>query len=372
MKIAHVVLKTLPFGGGIEKYIEEIGPRLVRMGHEVVVYTMRHYGTPPADYKGMRIKTLAALPTKTGEKITSSLLATLDACLKEKPDVGHFHSFTQQATFLPKFFGIPVLVQGHGLEWKRSRWSPAGKAFLKMSEWIMVHSADRLSVVSQVQQAYLKEKYGRESTYIPTGINPPQRQEPGEITRLWGLKGRDYFLSAGRLVPEKGLHTLIEAYQALGKTELKLVIAGDAGHEKKYLERLKALAAGNPNILFTGYVTGKPYAELMSNAYAFVLPSELEGLPTVLLEAMSYGNCCLASDIAENLEALGGRGRTFQVGEPQDLKAQLAELADNPPEADRLRALAPQGLLESFHWDKIAAQFNALYLEMAKGRKTEP
>ncbi len=369
MKIAHIILKTMPYGGGIEKYIEEIGPRLVQKGHEVVVYTMRHYGTPPADYKGMRIKTLAALPTKAGEKITSSFLATLDVCFKEKPDVGHFHSFTQQTTFLPRWFGIPVLVQGHGLEWKRSRWSPSGKAFLKMSEWIMVHSADTLSVVSRVQQAYLKEKYGKDSVYIPTGINPPKREDPSEITRSWGLKGRDYFLSAGRLVPEKGLHTLIEAYQALKPQGLKLVIAGDAGHEKKYFERLQALAAGNPDILFTGYVTGKPYAELMSNAYAFLLPSELEGLPTVLLEAMSYGNCCLASDIAENLEALGGRGRTFKVGDAQDLAVQMEELASNPPETDRLRTLAPQGLLESFHWDKIAGQFHQLYLDMAKGRK---
>ena len=367
MKIAHVILKTLPFGGGVEKYIDEIGPRLVKMGHEVVVYTMRHYGTPPADYKGMRIKTIPALPTKAGEKLTSSLLATLDVCFKERPDVGHFHSFTQQSTFLARWSGIPVLVQGHGLEWKRSRWSPAGKAFLKMSEWIMVHSASRLSVVSQVQQAYLKKKYGKESVYIPTGINPPQRQDPEEITRLWGLKGRDYFLSAGRLVPEKGIHTLIEAYQALGKTSLKLVIAGDAGHEKQYFGRLKTLAGGNPDILFTGYVTGRLYAELMANAYAFILPSELEGLPTVLLEAMSYGNCCLASDIAENLEALGSRGRTFKMGEAQDLKGRLAELAGNPTEADRLRALAPQGL-ESFHWDKIAGQFDSLYLEMAKGK----
>lgn len=372
MKITHVVLKTLPFGGGVEKYIEEIGPRLVRKGHEVVVYTMRHYGKPPANYKGMRIKAVPALPTKTGEKISSSLFATLDVCLKEKPDVAHFHSFTQQATFLPRWFGIPVLVQGHGLEWKRSRWSRAGKAFLKLSEWIMVHSADRLSVVSQVQQNYLKEKYGKESTYIPTGINAPGSVEPSEITRLWGLKGRDYFLSAGRLVPEKGIHTLIEAYQGLGPAGPKLVIAGDAGHEKKYLQKLKDLARGNPHILFTGYVTGQPYAELMSNAYAFVLPSELEGLPTVLLEARSYGNCCLASDIAENREALGGKGKTFKTGDALDLKEKLGELAADPKEAGRFRALAPEGLLEAFHWDGIADRFHDLYLEMARRKGPNP
>ncbi len=365
MKIAHIVLKTIPFGGGIEKYIDEIGPRLVAKGHEIVVYTMRHYGNPPVSYKGMKIKTVRALASKTAEKVTSSFLATLDVCLNEKPDLVHFHSFTQQTTFLPRWVGIPVLVQGHGLEWKRSRWNLAGKWFLKFSEWSMVHSADRLTVVSKVQQKYLKERYGRESVYIPTGINPPNRLEPKEITSLWGLKGRDYFLTAARLVPEKGIHTLIEAFNGL-ETSFKLVIAGDAGHEKEYLEKLKTLAHCNPSIIFTGYVTGKPYVELMSNAYAFVLASDLEGLPTVLLEALSYGNCCLASDIPENREALGAKGITFQSGSVEDLRNTLNDLAKDTQKAQSLRSTAADGLLEGFHWDKIADQFNDLYAQMAK------
>lgn len=367
MKIAHIILKTIPFGGGIEKYIDEIGPRLVVKGHEIVVYTMRHYGNPPPSYKGMKIKAIHALPSKTAEKMISSFLATLDACLKEKPDLIHFHSFTQQTTFLARWVGIPALVQGHGLEWKRSRWNLAGKWFLKFSEWIMVHSADRLTVVSKVQQNYLKEKYGRESVYIPTGINPPIRLEPETITSLWGLQGRDYFLTAARLVPEKGVHTLIEAFNRV-QSNFKLVIAGDAGHEKKYLEKLKTLAQGNPNIIFTGYVTGKPYVELMSNAYVFVLASELEGLPTVLLEAMSFGNCCLASDIPENLEALGNRGLTFRNGSIENLREQLEALTRDPQKTQLLRLTASEGLLEHFHWDKIADQFNDLYAQMGDKR----
>lgn len=366
MKIAHVILKTLPFGGGIEKYVEEIGPRLTAKGHEIVVYTMRHYGPPLAAYKGMRVIPIPALPSKFAEKITSSLLATLHACFREKPDLIHFHSFTQQTTFLPKWLGIPVLVQGHGLEWKRSRWNAVGKWILKASEWLMVRSADQLTAVSRVQQAYLRAKYGKECSYIPTGINPPKQMEPKEITHLWGLRGRDYFLTAARLVPEKGIHTLIKAYRGL-PTPLKLIIAGDAGQEKDYFRKLKALAQGDSRILFTGYVSGTPYAELMSNAYAFVLASDLEGLPTALLEAMSYGNCCLASDIAENQEALDSRGLTFETGSVEDLRRRLSELSRNPDQACYFRSVAPEGMLHSFHWDRIADQFNNLYARLAVG-----
>ncbi|HJT23645.1 MAG TPA: glycosyltransferase family 4 protein [bacterium] len=364
MKIAHVVLKALPFGGGIEKYVEEIGPRLAAKGHEIVVYTMRHYGTPPGSYKGMRIVPIPALPSKFAEKITSSLLATLHACFKEKPDLIHFHSFTQQTTFLPKWMGIPALVQGHGLEWKRSRWNAAGKWILKLSEWLMVSSTDNLTAVSRVQQDYLRKTYGKECCYIPTGVNPPNRLEPKEITQLWGLKGRDYFLTAVRLVPEKGIHTLIEAYRGLS-LPAKLVIAGDAGHEKAYFRRLKALAGDDPRIVFTGYVSGSPYAELMSNAYAFILASDLEGLPTALLEAMSYGNCCLASDIPENLEALGGRGLTFKTGSAEDLRWRLLDLWNNPEKTRYYRSMAPQDMMPSFHWDRIADQFHGLYARIA-------
>lgn len=179
MKIVHLVLKTLPFGGGIEKYVEEIGPRLTGAGHEIVVYTMEHYGIPSSPYRGMRIKPVRGWNRQSAEKITTSWVATWDACLKEKPDIIHYHAFNHQIPFLPRLFGIPVLIQGHGIEWKRSRWGFWGRVILRLSEQICVRSASRLTVVSEVQRTYLKEKYGLDSVYIPTGINPSERLGPG-------------------------------------------------------------------------------------------------------------------------------------------------------------------------------------------------
>lgn len=102
----------------------------------------------------------------------------------------------------------------------------------------------------------------------------------------------------GRLVPEKGIHYLIEDFRNVN-TERKLVIAGGASDTDDYVQQLKTVAEGDNRILFTGFVQGKNLEELYSNAYIYVPPSDMEGMPLSLLEAMSYGNYCLVSDIPE-------------------------------------------------------------------------
>jgi glycosyltransferase involved in cell wall biosynthesis len=220
----------------------------------------------------------------------------------------------------------------------------------------------QVTVVSRVQQKYLKERYGIDSVYIPTGVNSP-KIEPPELIRRYGLKGRDYILFAARLVREKGVHYLIEAYNRL-KPPLKLIITGDVHHERGYKSELKSLAGDNKNIIFTGFVTGKLLDELFSNCYIFVLPSEVEGLSTALLEAMSYGNCCLVSDIPENLEALNGFGRTFISKDVSSLAEHIDYLISNPQFVDSIRPEAQRHVLKNYSWDTIADKFEKLYNEL--------
>ena len=366
MKISYIVLKSLPFGGGIEKYTEEIGSRLAKRGHEVTVYTMRHYGAKDGNFKGMNVKTVPTIKSKSLEKIIASFVATLKQCMERKVDIVHFHAFgPAMFNFIPRLMQRKVVVQGHGLEWKRSKWGTTGRLFLKLSEVPSIKFPHILTVVSRVQQKYIKEKYNRDSVYIPTGVNPP-KIEPPELIKRHGLKGNDYILFAARLVSEKGAHYLIEAFKKLN-TDLKLVIAGDAEHEDKYKAKLKALAESNKNIIFTGFVTGKLLNELFSNCYLFVLPSEIEGLPTALLEAMSYGNCCLVSDIQENLEALNGYGYKFRSKDVDDLADQLEYLINNKDAVETVKEKAPKYVLKNYSWDRITDQFEDLYHRLIDG-----
>jgi glycosyltransferase involved in cell wall biosynthesis len=366
MKIAYIVLKGMPLGGGIEKYTEEIGSRLADRGHEIILYTMKHYGASDGFYKGMRIKTVPALRSKGLEKLSASFFATIKHCLEDRDtDIVHYHAFgPAMFSFMPRLIGRKVVVQGHGLEWKRSKWGLSGRLFLKLSEVPSVKFPHRLTVVSREQQKYLKNRYGLDSIYIPTGVNQPLMERPGLISQ-YGLKGNDYILFAARLVREKGAHYLIEAFNRLD-TDVKLVIAGDAQHEETYKAELYKLAENNKNIIFTGFVTGRLLNELFYNCRFFVLPSEIEGLPTALLEAMSYGKICLASDIPENIEALSTFGYTFRNREVKDLTEKLGNLLNGNMDK-KLAKMASKHVLENHSWDDISKKFEILYKKLLNG-----
>jgi glycosyltransferase involved in cell wall biosynthesis len=365
MKIAYIVLKGMPLGGGIEKYTEEIGSRLVNRGHEVTVYTMKHYGSENGIYKGMQVKTVSAINARNLEKMTASFISTLKQMRIRDFDIVHYHAFGPAFfSIIPKIMGKRIVVQGHGIEWKRARWGWLEKTFLKLTEMPSVKVPHVITVVSKVQQKYLKKKYGVESVYIPTGISPPRIEKP-ELIKQYGLNGNDYIFFAARLVREKGAHYLIEAYKNLNP-DLKLVIAGDAKHEEKYKAELHKMAGGNEKIIFTGFVTGKLLDELFSNCYLFVLPSEIEGLPTVLLEAMSYGNCCLVSDIPENREALKNYGYTFKNKDVPDLTNKLKYLIEHEDALNSFKEKAKDYVLSHYSWDDIAIKFENLYEGLLK------
>ncbi len=365
MKISYIAIKGIPITGGIEKYTEEVGLRLVKKGHDVKVFAIGHYVDREFYYKGMKIVPVPALKTKSLEKISAVMMAVLQASFRDNPDIIHIHAFGPgMFSIIPRIMNKKVVVQGHGIEWMRSRWNNFGRWFLKLAEFPSVMIPNKITVVSRVMQGYLKRKYNIDSTYIPTGVNPPQIEKP-DLIRPYGLNGNDYILFSARLVREKGAHHLINAYNIL-KTEMKLVIAGDAPYEEIYKAELKSISKDNKNIIFTGFVSGRLLAELLSNCYVYVLPSEIEGLSISLLEAMSYGNCCLVSDIPENLEPLNGYGYSFKRNDVSDLKNKLEFLIGNEPYVNRVKAMARDHVLRNYSWDMIASQMEALYLDLLK------
>lgn len=358
----------MPLGGGIEKYTEEVGSRLATKGHDIIVFTMRHYGAKSRMYRGMKIRSVPSVALRSFEKMTASLAASLLLIIEPGVDLIHFHAFGPAAfCFIPKLLGRTVVVQGHGIEWKRSRWNAFGRWFLMASEIPSVVFADRLTVVSEVQRRYLKQAYNRDSVVITTGVNPPRKRAPDTIKRQYRLHGKDYILFASRLVREKNAHLLIDAFKGV-RTEMKLVVAGDAKHERDYKQSLYNAAKGDKRILFTGFVTGEPLDELFSNAYLFVLPSDVEGLPTVLLEAMSYGVGCIASDIEENLEALGGKGFTFKSGSADSLRRLLQRLVGEPKIVGKAGSEASSYVIKRYSWDAIADRMEAFYMSVLRNR----
>jgi glycosyltransferase involved in cell wall biosynthesis len=359
MKIAMLGLKGLPCPAGAEKVAENVACRLVKLGHDVTVYVRPHY-TPVGlkEYQGVHLVHLPSIPTKNLDAITHSFLATL-ATLRLRPDIAHIHSIGN-SIFTPilRAAGVKVVVQSHGLDWQRAKWGKFARTYLRFSDYCAINFPDATIVVSNKLKNYYKSKFRRDVNYIPNGINSIEYAPPDEIFKI-GLKGNDYILFAARLVPEKGCHYLIDAYQTIEGCTKKLVIAGDSVLNDPYGEKLKGYA--DPKIIFTGFVTGKLFQELLSNAYLFVLPSEIEGLSTGLLEAMGYGNCVLVSNIEENQEAIGDAGVTFVSKSSNDLANKLRLLLENEDLVNKYRKLAKEMLGEKYDWDQITKQYEILY-----------
>ena len=326
MKVAMIGLKGVPaLHGGIERHVEELGRGLARLGHDVTVYCRDHYTPPDASAEAVTLRRLPSVNTKHLDAWTHTLLASLDAAPR-RFDVYHYHALGPATlAFIPRSLGKTVVVTVHGLDWQREKWGPVASAYLRAGEWAAARLATRTVVVSRELQRYFARRYRRRTTYVPNAVGTPG---PVDLRALepYDLEAGQYLLTVGRLVPEKGIHLLLEAYRNVA-TDLPLVVVGDDPHGK-YLARLREEA--DDRVRFVGYVYGPPLAAFFAGSYLYVQPSTLEGLSIALLEAMSYGAGVLASDIPPNVEALGDAGFYFPTGDVAALGEQLRRRVASP------------------------------------------
>lgn len=356
--------------GGIEVVIEQLCIRMVGEGHSVCCYNRKGHHVSGAeydeahresDYKGIRIKEVPTIEKKGLAAISSSFFASL-LTAAGRYDVVHIHA-EGPALFcpIPKLLGKKVIVTIHGIDHKREKWKGSlGAKLILLGEKSAVRFADEIIVLSRNAQDYFEKTYGRKTRRIPNGVSMPTIRTADLIVQKYGLQKDDYILYLGRIVPEKGLRCLIEAYKGV-RTDKKLVIAGGSSDTQEFMEELKKLAEEDDRILFTGFVKGQLLEELYSNAYIYTLPSDLEGMPLSLLEAMSYGNCCLTSDIEECMEVVEDKAVTFRKQDAADLREKLQMLCQNPDMVEKLRAGAAQYICEKYDWDRIVKETLTLY-----------
>ena len=376
LRIAMLGHKRVPSReGGIEIVVEELGARLCSRGHEVVCYNRRgdhvsgkeHNEARMTSWRGMQLRYVPTIDKKGIAAVTSSVCAAFCAAFG-RYDVVHFHAEGPSAMlWLPKLMGKRCICTVHGLDHRSQKWQGSfGKKYILFGERVAVRFADEIIVLSPGIQAYFEETYGRETVVIPNGVNRPQRRGPDEITRRFGLHEGDYILFLGRIVPGKGVDYLIDAYRGM-HTDKKLVIAGGSSDSRAYMEQLRAQAAQDARIVFTDFVQGPVLDELYTNCYAYVLPSDSEGMPLSLLEAMSYGACCVTSDIPECAQVVGTHGVTFPRGSVEGLRDTLQALCDEPDTARRYREASADYILRAYSWEETTEKTLALYRGVTAG-----
>lgn len=354
--------------GGVEVVVAELSTRMVQLGHHVTCYDRggHHVSGKGYDsekksvYHGVVVKQVFTINKKGLAAFSSAFSAAVQASFSNA-DVVHFHAEGPCVMmWLPKLFGKCCICTIHGIDWQRAKWRGMAKKVIHYGEKVAAREADEIIVLSKSAQDYFWNTYHRKTVLLPNGIDPAEPVPVREIQKQYGLAKGQYILFLGRIVPEKGIHYLIQAFRQI-RTDKKLVIAGGASDTASYFEEVKKQAEGDDRILFTGFVSGRPMQELYSNAYLYVLPSDLEGMPLTILEAMSYGDCCVVSDIPECADVVGDAGVTFRHGDAKDLQNVLERCFDDPELTRHLGDLARERVKACYDWDEITRRTIGVY-----------
>lgn len=373
LKIAMLGHKRIPSReGGVEIVVEELSTHMAERGHSVTCYNRKGHHvsgkeydkeTPLTKYKGVKLK---YVPTVTGKGLaafSASFFASIFATFGDY-DIVHYHAEGPCIMmWLPKLIGKKRCIATiHGLDHRRAKWNRFAKFVIKIGERMAVRMADEIIVLSHDMEVYFLKEYRRRTNFIPNGVSEPTVRQAQLITEKYGLTKDSYILALSRLAPEKGIRYLIDAYKKID-TDKKLIIAGGSSDTEEFVDEMKERAADDDRIIFTGFVDGQELEELYSNPYMYVLASDIEGMPLSLLEAMSYGNCVLTSNIPECAEVIEDKGVTFARGSTHDLQKKMQMLLDSPQIVEKLRNSSKDFILSKYSWDEVINKTLELYMK---------
>ena len=365
MKIALLGTRGVPASySGFETCVEQLGQRLVERGHDVTVYCRSHHITyEGSQYKGMRLVKLPTIANKYLDTMVHSFISSIHA-LPQRYDVAmYFIAGNSPVTWIPRLVRTKTLLNVDGLDWKREKWPTAAKKYIQFAEYLATKLPNGYITDSEVVQNYYQDRFGSKPPYIPYG-SEVELLPPGETLQKFGLEPNNYILFVGRLVPENCAHHIVDAFRQLD-TDLKCVIVGDAAYAEEYIASLKARARNDPRIVFTGYVFGKGYHELGSNAHIFVESSGVGGTHPALTEAMAFGNYVVVNDTPENLETIGEAGLSYNGRLGFDsLKQILQELIVNPAKVDQYKHMAQTRAQSCYSWESVTDSYERLFYQI--------
>ena len=361
MKIALMGTRGIPASySGFETCVEQLGQRLVQRGHQVTVYCRTHHITyPDPTYKGMRLVKLPTIPNKYLDTLIHSFISSIHA-LTQRYDVGiYFIAGNSPVTWIPRLVGTKTILNVDGLDWKREKWPAIAKKYIQFAEYLATKLPNQYITDSKVVQNYYQDRFKSCPPYIPYG-SEIELLPAGETLTQFGLEPQKYVLFVGRLVPENCAHHIVDAFKQI-ETDFKCVIVGDAAYAEEYIASLRAKAANDPRIVFTGYVFGKGYHELGTNAAVFIESSGVGGTHPALTEAMAFGSCIIVNDTLENLETIGEAGFAYKGAQGAEaLRPVLAHLLTDLKLVEEYGRLARGRAQTAYNWETVTDSYEQL------------
>ncbi|MCB9798901.1 glycosyltransferase family 4 protein [Candidatus Nomurabacteria bacterium] len=377
MRIAMIGQKGAPaIYGGVERHVEDLSQRLTLAGHEVTIYSRKWYTKQNQDfaYKGMQVVHTPNMRTKHLDTITHTLTSTIHA-LFGSYDVIHYHGVGPTLlSWIPRLFArnTKVIATFHCIDRYHQKWGLLARIILRMGEWTACNIPHQTITVSEALGLYCLNEFKTNTHYIPNGVNIPEQISDSSHLKAFGLEKGKYLTMVSRLVPHKGAHLLIEAFNNLKRKhahddrvrDLKLAIVGGGVFTDGYVRELHKLAGQSNNIVFTDFQSGDVLESLYANCSALVHPSLNEGLPLTVLQAMSYEKPVLLSNIPEHLELTQDIRAIFNQNEVEAVEKKMLEfILMSDQEKMTLGQINRETVEIKYRWDVIAEKTIKLYEE---------
>jgi len=367
MKIAIMGIRGIPANyGGFETFAEALAPRLVENGNQVTVYGRSNIIDYNEEYyKGVQLRIFPTISHKYFDTVTHTGICVLDSIFQDFDVILICNSANSVFAWVPRLFGHKVVINVDGLEWQRKKWNKLGQWFYRVSEFLATIFSDRIVTDARWIKKYYQKKFKTDSDYIPYGT-PTQKAKTKLILNEFGVDADQYILYVSRLEPENNAHLVVKAFEKV-KTDMKLVVVGDAPYNKEYIDKLKSTK--DQRIIFTGYVFGGGYQEFQSHAYCYVQATEVGGTHPALVEAMGFGNCIVANDVPEHREVLQDTGIFFSTKKDDDLVNKIQTLVDDPKIVHEYRRKAMDRVQKNFTWEKVTKDYESLFHNVTRNGK---
>lgn len=371
LRIATFTFRSIPQRpgcAGVDKVSVELHTRLAARGHSVVAYNRLFKGDKPIGdgYKGIVTKNFYTPTRRKGfDSIIHSLKVCWDIIAHDTADVIHIHN-TGNSPFglLLRLFGKKVVLSQDGVDWQRGKWPWYGRLYLWLTVFVTAYAPHRVVFDSVFYKAAFEKRFRRTYDFIPWGSEVPQDDLDTSVLDELGVKPGEYFLFVGRFIPDKGLHYLVPAFEQTN-TDKKLLLVGGAPNPSRYEHEIAATK--DPRVVIPGFIFGSRLFALMKNAYAYVQPSDIEGLSPVILENMGLGTPLICSDIPENRFVVGDTAVLFRRGDIDDLRRQLEWALENPRQLKENGRRGRERAEREFNWDACAQAYERVFRELMPG-----
>ena len=347
---------------GEDKFASELYPRIVKLGHSVVVYTRVYtkQKNKKQNYRGVTTIALKTVRRSGFDTFIHSLKATFHILVHNTGNIIHIHNGGNSIwAFILRLFGKNIFISQDGIDWKRDKWKWYGKQYLFISTFITAYIPNRVIFDNIFSKQYFEKRFKKRFDFIPYGSEVSLQSNDLSVLDDIGIKSCGYFLFVGRFIPDKGLHYLIKAFEQV-KTDKKLVLIGGSPNESEYEKKIRG--TNDSRIIFPGFIYGDNVNILIKNAYAYIQPSDVEGLSPVILQVMGLGTPLLCSDIPENKYIVKDDAIIFKKGNVQSLKDNIEYLLKNVEKIYFVASLGKERIMREYNWDTIVDQYLGVFI----------